>query len=128
MTARPLLALAVLACLAAGCSSARQLGSDTRQGLADGKRLGMLQAHGREEIAGRAHVSIPDRLRCRVTGSGGGTPVSCAGRTADGRPVALTGVITESGPLDKADYVRGDFTATVAGRTVLRAACIGPGC
>ncbi|MQY05220.1 hypothetical protein [Actinomadura macrotermitis] len=125
------LAASVLAAAAAGCGAAREIKKGTEQGFEQGKREGMIEVLAKEALAAKANAAISKDLECTVGQAAEGataTPVSCTGATDDGRPVTLKGTITESAELKKADFVRGTFTGTVAGKTVLRTSCIGPAC
>jgi hypothetical protein len=76
------------------------------------------------ELASRG-IALAGPVRCRLTErSATSLAVACDGRTADGRPVVVTG--TADGA--DTDRPRERYRITVGGRQVLDADCLGAGC
>ncbi|RAY14593.1 hypothetical protein DPM19_12550 [Actinomadura craniellae] len=101
--------------------------SEVKSGFEQGKREGMIEVLGAAAIAEAAGIPVSGDLTCTVQPPTGGddTPVSCTGRTTNGKVITLTGTITEAAEVTRSDWMRGDFTATVAGAELFRRNCIG---
>ncbi|MBX6769675.1 MAG: hypothetical protein IRY90_21410 [Actinomadura rubrobrunea] len=115
LTALALAALAVPALT--GCTVMQRISEGAyRNAVADGAAA---------ELAARG-VRLHGRLSCATPGpeSPSVVRIRCTGRTADGSPVAVTGVATAADtPRPRENYV-----VTVGGRAVLQTDCLGPAC
>jgi hypothetical protein len=74
-----------------------------------------------------AGAKLAHKLSCKVAGgaSSAGLPVTCTDTTVVGKPVRLTGTVKKAANSSAGDYVKGTFTVTAGGRTVLQKSCFG---
>lgn len=98
--------------------------SEIKQGFEEGKREAIVQTVGRTAIESAAGVSLKKDLSCGTVKPSSGS-VSCTGITSDGRPVTLTGTISQAAKVTESDWVKGEFVATIDGREAFRRTCLG---
>jgi hypothetical protein len=80
-----------------------------------------VSVQGQAALSGKgAQVSGP--LSCTSERSDSGVEVNCAGRTVDGRAVAVTGTATS---LSGGNAVKGEFVGALEGQQVFTSQCLG---
>lgn len=110
----------LVACVAVGVA----VGQPVLVRVSEGSYRNAVAEGAARELADRG-IALAGRLRCRLTHrSASALAVACDGRTADGRPVVVTGTAEAA----DTDRPRERYSISVDGRTVLDAGCLGAGC